>query len=139
AYIDPADLPHIGQRQVANFPTYVIGRVHIALSGLVVVAAAYATARRLGGRYAAAATGVLTAVSTTLVQHSHYATPSMDATAWAAICVWAVVASLQQRRRGGWLLLLAGAAAGLATTARYNLAGVSLLVFLAGLVMLYRQ
>ncbi len=136
--IDPATLTTVGQRQIAPFPAYVLGRFHIALAGLVVVAAAYATARRLGGRYAAAAAGLLTAVSFTLVQHSHYATPSMDAAAWAAVCVWACVAALQQRRPDGWIFALAGAAAGLAATTRYNAAGVSLVVFFTGLLLLYR-
>ena len=138
SYVEPASVASISQRQIATFPAYVLGRIHIALAGIAVVAVAYATARRLGGRYAAAATGVLTAVSTTLVQHSHYATPSMDATLWAAVCAWAVVAVLQQRRLRVGLFALAGAAAGLAATARYNVAGVSILVFLSGLVLLYR-
>lgn len=137
--IDPATLPMVGQRRIAPFPAYVVGRVHIALAGILTVAAVYATARWLGGRYAAAAAGLLAAVSVTLVQHSHYALPSMDATAWAAICAWASVAALHQRRPGGWLFALAGAAAGLAATSRYNAAGVSLLVFFVGLVLLYRH
>jgi hypothetical protein len=136
--IDPAQLSSIAQREVAPFHAYVVGRVHIALSGILLVAAAYATARRLGGRYAAAAAGLLTAVSFTLVQHSHYATPSTDAAAWAAVCVWACIAALQQRRANTGILLFAGVAAGLAATTRYNVAGVSMMVFFVGLVWLVR-
>lgn len=137
--VDPAALSTIGQRQVATFPAYVLGRVHIALAGVLVVAAVYATARRLGGRFAAAASGLLTAASMTLVQHSHYATPSTDAAAWAAVCAWACVVVLQQRRLNVAMFALAGAAAGLAATTRYNAAGVSLLVFFVGLVLLQRS
>lgn len=136
--IDPAALTTVGQRQFAPFVAYFLGRAHIALAGVVVVVATYATARRLGGRLAAAAAGLLAAVSFTLVQQSHYATPSMDAAAWASICVWACVTALQQRRADGWIFALAGAASGLAATTRYNVAGVSLLVFFSGLVLLYR-
>jgi hypothetical protein len=136
--INRADWEGRNQRQFAPFPAYVIGRVVSALGGIITVAAAYAAARRMGGRFAAAGAGLLTAVSFTLVQHSHYATPSIIAAAWSIICVWASLAALQQRRPLWWLFALAGVAAGFAATTRYNAAGVSIVVFLSGLILLYR-
>jgi hypothetical protein len=116
----------VGDRQYAPFSPYVMGRLMTALGGLVVVASTYAFTRRLAGRLAAAAAGLLVALSFTMVQQSHYSTPSMISAAFSGVCIWASFA-------------LAGAAAGFAATARYNVAGVSMVFFFASLILLYRH
>ncbi len=129
----------VGDRQYAPFSAYVMGRLMTALGGIVVVAGSYALARRLAGRLAAAAAGLLVTLSFTMVQQSHYSTPSMISAAFSGVCLWASVAMLQQRRPNPWLLALAGVAAGFAATARYNVAGVSMVFFFASLILLYRH
>src|SRR5215207_1292328 len=66
--VDRALWDEHGLREIAPFNAYVVGRVYSTLGGLLAVAGAYAAARRLGGRFAAAGAGLLTAVSCTLVQ-----------------------------------------------------------------------
>ncbi len=128
------------QRQFAPFPLYVMGRGFSALGGVLAAAAVYAAARRLTGRYGAAAAGLLCAVSLPMVQHAHYATTSSLAAGFAAAAVWASVSSLRRARdrRGDTLLLAAGAAAGLAAGNRYNAAGVGIVVAGAALLSVIR-
>ncbi len=124
-------------RQYAPFHLYIIGRVYSALAGVLTVAGVYATARLLAGRRAALAAGLLTAVSYTLVQHSHYATPNSLAAACAILAVWASLVSLRTHQRS--FFWLAGALAGLAASSRYNAAAVFIVVFLVGLILLIRR
>src|SRR5690606_5980562 len=57
-----------------------------------------------------------------------------------AVAVWASFAALYgQGRRRAVLFVLAGAAAGLAAGCRYNAAAVAIIVFLCGLLLLYRE
>lgn len=118
------------QRQFAPFPLYVVGRSFSALGGMLAVAAVYAAARRLSGRYGAAAASLLCAVSLPMVQHAHYATTSSLAGGFVATAVWASISALERTRsrRGDLLLLIAGVAAGLATGSRYNAAAVGIVV-----------
>lgn len=132
----PDDLAEVGQRQYAPFPLYVIGRVYSALGGLLAVAGAYAAARLLGGRFAAAGAGLLTAVSFPMVQHAHYATTSSLAAGFAALAIWASFASLKTGR--GALFLLAGALSGFAISNRYNAAAILVLLFGAGVLLALR-
>jgi len=127
----------VNARSHAPFPFYVIGRTYSALGGIVAVAATYAAARRLGGRYAALVAGLLAAVSLPLVQHAHYTTTSSLAAGFAAVTIWASFASLYAPRR--WMFWLAGIAAGFAAGNRYNAALVGLVVLMVGLILLYRD
>lgn len=133
---DRASIDFIG-RQYAPFNLYIIGRVYSALAGVLTVAGVYATARLLVGRRGALAAGLLTAVSYTLVQHAHYATPNSLAAACAMLAVWASFASLRTRQRS--LFWLASTLAGLAASSRYNAAAVFIVVFLVGLILLIRR
>jgi Dolichyl-phosphate-mannose-protein mannosyltransferase len=127
----------IGEREQAPFRFYVIGRVYSALGGLLAVAAIYALARRIAGKRATLFAGLLVAVALPLVQHAHYTTSTSLGGGFAALALWAAIASLYRPR--GWLFALAGIAAGLAAGSRYNAAAVSLVVFVVGLILLYRH
>jgi hypothetical protein len=129
----------LGDREIASLDLYVIARVCSALGGVIAVAAAYAAARRLNGRYAAACAGLLVAVSFPLVQHGHYATTSSLAAGFAALAVWAgVMSATSEGRRALLWFALAGAAAGLAAGSRYNAAGVALVNLGIGVLLLRR-
>ncbi len=131
---------NLSGRSYAPFHLYLIGRTYSALGGLLAVAAAYALTLRTAGRFAAATVGLLVAVSFPLVQHSHYATTSSLAAGFATVALWAGISSLyRQGKSQRYLFLLAGIGAGLAAGNRYNAAVVSLVVFCAGLVLLYRN
>lgn len=131
-------------RNYAPFPLYIIGRLYSALGGMITVAAIYALGRLWAahsglnalfvGRLAAA----LAAVSLPLVQHAHYATTSSLATGFTALCIWACSSAFVSNPRRAWLLMLGGVAAGLAAGNRYNAAAVSIVVFVVGLIWLYR-
>lgn len=140
-----------GDRWIASFDLYVVARAYSALGGLIAVAAVYATARRLAGPRAAAASGLLTAVALPMVQHAHYATTSSLAAGFGAVAVWGCVEALYRVRRTprtslnrfqrvlpgwGWAFLIAGVAAGLAAGSRYNAAGLALVNALSGLLIL---
>ncbi|PJF40918.1 MAG: phospholipid carrier-dependent glycosyltransferase [Chloroflexi bacterium] len=129
----------VSGRSQTPFRFFIIGRTYSALGGMFAVAAVYATALRMRDRYAALVAGLLTTVAFPLVQHAHYATTSSLAAGFVAVCVWASFASLRQVRHRRVWFLLAGIAAGLATGNRYNASAVSIVVFLAGLVLLYRH
>ncbi len=127
----------IDEREHAPFRFYVLGRMYSALGGLLAVAALYALARRVAGRYAAICAGLLVATALTLVQHAHYTTTTSLASGFAAVALWAGITSLYRPR---WLLFaVAGVAAGLAAGSRYNAAAVSLVVFVAGLILIARD
>lgn len=126
----------IGARRAAPFRLYLNGRTFSALGGILAVAATFAAARRLTNRYGAAVAGGVVAVSLPMVQHAHYTTTSSLAAGFAMVCVWASLAALRGFR--WWLFALAGVAAGLAAGSRYNAAAVSIVVFVVGLVLLYR-
>jgi len=142
-----------GARREAPFYLYLIGRAYSALGGLLAVAATYATVkiypslqlppRKQGGRawsrYAAGVAALLVAVSFPMVQHAHYATTSSLAAGFTMCAIWASLASLKAGERWrGRLFMLAGICAGLAAGNRYNAAAVSIVVFAAGWVLLYR-
>ncbi len=131
------DRQGVNGRSYAPFHLYIIGRTYSALGGIIAVAATYAATRRIGGRFAAAIAGLLTAVSLPMVQHAHYTTTSSLAAGFAAVAVWATFVSVQGKRR--WMFWLAGIAAGFAAGNRYNAALVGIVVFLVGLVLLYRD
>lgn len=131
------EIKTIGQRQIAPFALYAIGRGYALLGGLLAVAAVYAAARLLGGRFAALCAGLIAAVSLPMVQHAHYATTSSLAAGFAALCVWASIVYFK-RRRWGWFLL-ACAAAGLAATNRYNAAAVALVPAALGVMFVLRR
>ncbi len=126
-------------RQYAPFPLYIIGRVYSALGGVLGVAAVYATARLLAGRYAAAAAGLLAAVSFTLVQHSHYTTQTSLSGGLAVLCVWASLVALRSGARWRLFYLLACVLAGLAFSSRYNAGGVLVVPLLTGFVLVYHE
>ncbi len=139
------DLQTVSGRSFAPFHLYVIGRVYSTLGGLLAVAGAYALARQMGGRWAAAASGLLAALALPLVQHAHYTTTSSLAAGFTTLAVLASFTALaaQHKQAGvqwrwGLPLLLAGVAAGLAAGSRYNAAAVALVVGLTGLVLLFR-
>ncbi len=128
-------------RAYADFSLYVFSRMYSVFGGMVTVACAYAIARIVAGRYAALCAGLLVTVSYTLVQHAHYIKPASLATGWMMLAAWACVASLAaSRERERWRLYLAAAVfTGLAATTRYNAAAVAIVVFLTGLIALYRR
>jgi mannosyltransferase len=74
-----------------------------ALAGIATIPVAYALARRLAGRPAAAVAGLLLAVSPLMVWFSQEARAYALATLLATITVLCVVGWLQERRRG-WLV-----------------------------------
>ncbi|MBK8031115.1 MAG: glycosyltransferase family 39 protein [Chloroflexi bacterium] len=130
-------IKEIGQRQIAPFSLYVIGRWYSVLGGLLAVAATYAAARVVAGRFAALSAGLLVAVALPMVQHAHYATTSSLAAGFVALCLWASFAFVRQRR---WrLFMLACLAAGFAATNRYNAAAVALVPFALGSVLIWRK
>lgn len=128
-------------RNYAPFHLYVIGRVYSALGGILAVAGAYAATRLIAGRYAALLAGLLSAVALTLVQHAHYSTTSSLSAGFVMLCIWASFAALRAKlARNQWILfVLAGICAGLAGGNRYNAAAVSLIVFFAGWILLFRH
>jgi 4-amino-4-deoxy-L-arabinose transferase-like glycosyltransferase len=130
------DRKGVNGRSYAPFHLYIIGRTYSALGGILAVAATYAATRRIGGRFAACA-GLVVAVSFPMVQHAHYTTTSSLAAGFTAVAVWASFASLHSKHR--WMFWLAGIAAGLAAGNRYNTSLVGIVVFLVGLVLLYRD
>lgn len=136
--ITPEMRVRVDERTYAPFHLYVIGRLYSALGGLLAVAVSYATARMIAGRYAALIAGLLIAISLPMVQHAHYATTSSLAAGFAMLAVWAAFRCLQDRRLRWWMFALSGAAAGFAAGNRYNAAGVGLVTFLVGLVLLWR-
>jgi hypothetical protein len=125
-------------RTFAPFHLYVMVRAFAGLGGILTVAATYAIARRMAGRFAAAAAGMLVAVSFTMVQHAHYATQSSISVGLAMLSIWAAFACLHDHRPKWWLFALSGIAAGFATGCRYNVAAVTIVLFLVGCVLLYR-
>jgi len=128
-------------RNYAPFHLYVIGRVYSALGGILAVAGAYAITRLLAGRYAALMAGLLSAVALTLVQHTHYSTTSSLSAGFVMLCIWATFLALRvQSTQNRWILfILAGIFAGLAGGNRYNAAAISLIVFFAGWILLFRH
>jgi hypothetical protein len=137
--ISVADWAGKSSRVYAPFTLYVLVRGYSVLGGLLAVAAAYGVARLIAGQFAAAAAGMIVAVSFTMVQHSHYATQSSVCTGLAAVSIWASVACLYGKHSTMRLLMLSGVTAGLAAGTRYNAAGVAIVVFLVGCVLLYRH
>ena len=126
-----------GARRQAPFRLYLNGRTFSALGGVLAVAATYAAGRVLGGGFVGLAAAGIVAVSVPLVQHAHYSTTSSLAAGFVALCLWATFVSVRRFRI--WAFALAGVAAGLAAGNRYNAAAVSLVVFFAGWVLLYRE
>lgn len=137
--IDPALRKPLNGRQYAPFHLYVIGRAYSALGGMLAVAGAYALVRQIGGRFAALIAGLLVTVSLPMVQHAHYTTTSSIAAGFTAVSAWAAFAWLKDSGRRWPLLALAGFCAGLAAGSRYNAAAVGIVVFLVGLIGLYRR
>jgi hypothetical protein len=133
----PDDFKGISQRQFAPFPLYIIGRFYSILGGLLAIAATYAAARLIAGRYAAAAAGLLVTVSLPMVQHAHYATTSSLAAGFTAVALWASFASLKTGRL--YLLAIAGSMAGFAISNRYNVAAIILIVIGVGTFLIYRD
>jgi hypothetical protein len=127
----------IGARRAAPFRLYLTGRTFSALGGVLAVAATYAAARYLTDRRGQIAAALIVAVSLPMVQHAHYTTTSSLAAGFVMVCVWASLSALHRWR--WWMFALAGIAAGLAAGSRYNAAAVSLVVFFAGWVLLYRE
>ncbi len=139
-----ADREGVGAREYAPFHLYPYVRTLSALGGVLAVAGTYAIARFMAGRHAAAAAGMLVTVSLPMVQHAHYATTSSLAAGFAAVSIWAAFATMRradggQTRLTRGLFALAGLAAGLAAGNRYNAAAVSIVVCVAGLILLYRH
>lgn len=135
----PREALEASARQYAPFHLYVIGRVYSALGGVLGLAAVYATTRLLGGRWAAAAAGLLAAVCFTLVQHSHYTTQTSLSGGLASLCLWASCVALASTRHRRNFYLLACGLAGLAFSSRYNAGAVILVPLLIGLLFLYRD
>lgn len=131
------DIRGIGLRELAPFPLYVIGRWYSVLGGLLAVAATYAAARTVAGRYAALVAGLLVSVSLPMVQHAHYTTTSSIAAGFVAVSLWA---SFMALRQNSWRFLLAAClAAGFAATNRYNAAAVVLVPVVLGTVLIRRR
>ena len=126
-------------RELAPFPLYVIGRVYSVLGGLLAVAGTVAAARLLAGRWAALTAGLVAAFSLPLIQHAHYTTTTSLATGFGAVSLWAALAALRTEGRHRWLYVLAAIMGGLAAGSRYNAAAYALPVFVAGLLLLWRQ
>ncbi len=139
--VSPENRAGVGLREYAPFPLYVLSRMYSVFGGMLIVAAVYASTRLAAGRLAALSAALLAAVSFTLVQHSHYIKPGMLPSGFMMVAVWASFAALytRNRRRRVRMYLLAGAFTGLATTTRYNAVSVGIILFLVGLVLLYRH
>lgn len=132
--LNAADRAGYNDRYYAPFNVYVVNRLYSMLGGLLTVAAVYALARRLAGRWSALVAGLLAAVSLPLVQHAHYSTTSSLATGFVSVCLFlTALAVLDRRQRVQQIALIAaGIAAGLALGNRYNTVFVSLGVLLVG-------
>lgn len=127
----------IGARRAAPFRLYINGRTFSALGGILAVAATYGAARFLTHRQGARLAALVVALSLPMVQHAHYTTTSSLSAGFVMLTIWASFASLSRFR--WWMFALAGIAAGLAAGSRYNAAAVSLIVFFAGWILLYRE
>ncbi|MGB1286767.1 MAG: hypothetical protein ACPG7F_09565, partial [Aggregatilineales bacterium] len=137
--LDPVIREERSLREYAPYPLYVIGRMYSVLGGLITVAAAFATARLLSGRYASIAAGLFTAVAFQLVQYAHYATTTSLSSGLTMLCIFMALKSLKSKDDTAFVRYLIGSVicAGLATGARYNagvILGVPLLVNLIRLL-----
>ncbi len=128
-------------RNYAEHRLYVLSRLYSLAGGMLQVACAYAIGRMLAGRYAALCSGLLVAVSFTLVQHAHYIKPGTLATGWMMLAAWAALASLHAHaaRARFRMIMLAGIATGLAATTRYNAVAIAPLVVAVGAILAYRH
>ncbi len=135
--IDWESRAEFSARRHTPFRLYITGRAFSALGGMLAIAGAYSAARLITGRVGSAAAGAIVAVSVPMVQHAHYTTTSSLAAGFVMLCIWASWLSL--RRFVWWRFALAGICAGLAAGCRYNAAAVSIVVFVVGLVSLYRN
>lgn len=128
-------------RAYADFSLYVFSRMYSVFGSMVTVACAYAISRIVAGRCAALCAGLLVTVSYTLVQHAHYIKPASLATGWMMLAAWACIVSLtaSRERERNRMYLVAAVFTGLAATTRYNAAAVAIVVFLTGLLELYRN
>ncbi|MEM6527704.1 MAG: phospholipid carrier-dependent glycosyltransferase [Chloroflexota bacterium] len=127
----------IGARRAVPFRLYVNGRTFSALGSILAVAATFATAYHLSNRFGAICAALIVATALPMVQHAHYTTTSSLAAGFAGVCIWASLMAL--RRSRWWMFALAGICAGLAAGSRYNAAAVSIVVFVVGLVLLWRE
>ncbi|MEO0562165.1 MAG: hypothetical protein AAF125_08625 [Chloroflexota bacterium] len=140
----------LSARSQAPFRLYITARTFSALGGMLAVAATYAGARILSGHWGGIVAAAVVSASLPMVQHAHYATTSSLAAGFVAVSVWASLAALRgtldeawiaptnNNMPWPWLFVLGGACAGLAAGNRYNAAAVSIVVFLAGCVLMWR-
>ena len=128
-------------REFAPFELYFLSRMYAVLAGVLSVACAYTILRLVSGRFAALIGALLVATSFLLVQHAHYIKPGIPATALMMIALWASVAALYAHRRVVTykMYLLSGVATGAAATVRYNAAAIGIVLFLSGLLLLWRH
>lgn len=142
------DIRGENQRQFAPFPFYMVGRVYSMLGGMLAVTGTFACVRGIGAqlglrgrqvRFSALCAAALVALSTPMVQHSHYATTSSLASGFAVLAIWlsfaAISLNAHRNRFHSWHYL-AGAAvmAGLSAGCRYNSAAVWIVVFAAAVL-----
>jgi len=136
-----ADMPHditVGDREIAPFALYVMGRWMSALYALLTVAMSYAAGRIAFGHHAAIGAAALVAVSPSITEYAHFAIPIAQTTmlSTAALLAALLIANDRFSRLPRWALYgIAGLLVGLTMSARYNAVVVGLVT---GLVILAR-
>ncbi len=136
-----ADMPHdltYGDREIAPFQLYIMGRWMSVLYTLLTVAMSYAAGRVAFGRRAGVGAAALVAVSPLITEFAHFAIPIAQTTMLSTAALLAALLIARDRfpRLPRWTLYtIAGLLVGLTMSARYNAVVVGLVT---GLVILIR-
>lgn len=134
---------HVGAnlRTLAPFSLYFFSRLYSVLAGVISVACAYGILRCVSGRFAALMAALLLATSFILVQHAHYIKPGTPSAGLMMMALWASVMALYTRKlkTAYRLYIFSGILTGAAATVRYNAAAIGIVLFLVGLVLLWRH
>ncbi|MDQ7036698.1 MAG: glycosyltransferase family 39 protein [Anaerolineae bacterium] len=136
-----ADRDGVNLRTIAPFSLYFFSRLYSVLAGVIAVACAYGILRRVSGRFAALMAALLLATSFILVQHAHYIKPGTPSAGLMMLALWASVMALYSRKLQSTysFYIASGMLTGAAATVRYNAAAIGIVLFLVGLILLWRQ
>ena len=119
----PHDLDH-GDREIAPFQLYVMGRWMSALYTLLTVVMSYAAGRVVFGRRAGLIAAALVAVSPLTTEYAHFAIPIAQTTMVSTAALLAALIIARERfpaRLPRWVLYgIAGLLVGLTMSGRYN-------------------
>ena len=128
-------------RTIAPFKLYFFSRMYSVLAGLVTLACAYSIVRRVSGRFAAFMVALMLATAYLQVQHAHYTKPEMPSIALMMLVLWASVMALYARKISTTygMYVVSGIFTGAAATVRYNAAAIGIVLFITGLILLWRH